>query len=174
MPKRKSPWSKTQLVTLYECWKDSNSRQECLILVSKKLPEMPPPVAWALIRRLSRTDRDWQVTARQKERQKEERKLVKERARQERVRKRSERQQEKEWKGQREALRTTLNKSHVRKVAKEIGSDFFFCPDTHQFVSRLSCIFRVFSNAVETVCDKKCSDCDRMDSYIPTIERIIT
>lgn len=175
MARKKMPWSKAQLTALHELWKTARSRQEFLAAVSEKLPGIPPPIAWSLVRKLSRTDREWQMTARQKERDKEERKLAKERARQERLKRRDERQKAQEWRDQRSVLRTSLKTSHAKRVAKEIGTDFFFCPDVRQHVCRLSCVFRVFSETdlYGFSHGGPCEKCERMDEHIPVLERII-
>jgi hypothetical protein len=171
MARKKMPWSKTQLAALHECWKAARNRQEFLALVSEK----PPPLAWSLVRKLSRTDREWQMTARQKERDREERKLAKERMRQERLKRRDERQRAQEWREQRGTLRVGLKESHAKRVAKEIGTDFFFCPDVRQYVCRLSCIFRVFSenDMYGFSHGGPCEKCERMDEHIPVLEKII-
>lgn len=174
MARKKMPWTKAQLTTLHECWKAARNRQECLDLVAKKLPEIPPPVAWSLVRKLSHSDREWQMTARQKDRDRDERKLAKERAQQDRLKRREERQRTQEWKEQRETLRTTLKESHVPSIVKEVGTDFFFCTDVRQYVCRLSCIFRVFSEhgTYGFSHGGPCEKCERMDEYIPILEEI--
>jgi hypothetical protein len=173
--KKKIPWTKAQLATLHECWKTARNRKECLKLVSEKLPEIPPPVAWSLVRKLSRSDREWQMTARQKERERDERRTTKERVRQDRLKRREERQLTEEWKEQRGKLRTELKESHATCVAKEVGTDFFFCPDVRQHICRLSCIFRVFSERemLGFLHGGPCEKCERMDEYIPVLEKII-
>jgi len=164
-------WSKAQIATLHECWKTSHNRRECLALVSKKLPGMPPPIAWSLVRKLSRSDHDWQITARQKDREREEQRLIQERIRQDRLKRKDERKKAQEWQDQRRKLRLTLEKSYAKLIAEEIGTDFFFCPDVRQYMCRLACIFRVFSEHDEygSLCEK----CGRMDEHIPALERII-
>jgi hypothetical protein len=173
--RKKTPWSKAQLDTLHECWKVSQSRQKYLELVAQKLPEIAPPVALSLARKLSRSDRDWQMTARRKEREREERKLAKERSRQDRLKRRDERQRAAEWRSQRETIRDGLSETHVSLVAKVVGTDFFFCPDTRQHVCRLSCVFRVFSKDDQYgfAHGGPCVKCERMDEHIPALERII-
>lgn len=175
MARKKIPWTKVQLTTLHECWKATRNRQECLDLVAKKLPEIPPPLAWSLVRKLSRSDREWQMTARQKDRDRDERKLAKERSRQDRLKKREERQRNQEWKEQRGTIRTTLKDSHAHGIIAEIGADFFFCPDVRQYVCRLSCIFRVFSehDTYGFSHGGLCEKCDCMDEHLPALEEII-
>jgi len=173
--KRKASWTKAQLDTLHECWKASQTRQKYLELVAQRMPEIPPPTALLLARKLSRSDRDWQMTARRKERECEERQLAKERNRQDRLRRHDERQRAKEWKGQREAIREALSKKHAEQVEEVVGSEFFFCPDTRQHVCHLSCVFRVFSkdDKYGFVHGGPCDKCERMDEHIPALERII-
>jgi len=174
VPKKKIPWTKAQLTTLHECWKAARNRKECLKLVSEKLPEILPPVAWSLVRKLSRSDREWQMTARQKERERDERRATKERVHQDRLKRREERQLTEEWKEQRGNLRMMLKESHAVPIAKEVGTDFFFCPDVCQHVCRLSCIFRVFSEheMFGFLHGGPCEKCERMDEYIPVLEKI--
>lgn len=173
--KKKIPWTKAQLTVLHECWKASHDRRECFALIARRIPEMPPPIAWSLVRKLSRTDPEWQKTARRKERDKEERATAKERVRQERLRRRDERQKIQEWKTQRESLRAQLCEKHAKRVAKEIGTDFFFCSDVRQHVCRLSCVFRVFSGqGVQGFSHGgPCEKCERMDGHIPALEKIV-
>lgn len=173
--KKRTPWSKAQLDTLHECWKAANSRQKYLELVAQRLPGIPPPVALSLARKLSRSDRDWQMTARRKEREREENRLAKERSRQDKLRRRDERQRAREWKGQREAIREALSDRHADRVAKEVGTGFFFCPDARQHVCRMSCVFRVFSKDDRYGFSHggPCERCERMDEHIPALERII-
>jgi hypothetical protein len=175
MARKKTPWSKAQLATLHKCWKEAGSRQEFLTLVSERLAEIPPPVAWSLVRKLSRSDREWEMTARQKERDKEERRLAKERHRQDRLRRRDERQKVQQWKEQREVIRKLLSDAYADLIAKAVGMDFFFCPDMRQHVCRLTCVFRVFSGEGTYGFSHggPCEKCERMDEHIPALEEIL-
>lgn len=173
--KKKLPWSKNQLAALHECWKSSRSRQHFLEIVAQKLPEIAPPIAWSLVRRLSRSDQDWQMTARQKEHEREKRRLTKERTKQDRLKRKDERQRAQEWKEQRETIRNGLLETHAGRVAAIVGTDFFFCPDMRQYVCRMACAFRVFSKEGECGFSYSgpCEKCERMDEHIPALERII-
>ena len=171
-----SQWTKRQLNVLHECWKATSTRKACLELVVKKLPEMPPPAAWALVRKLSRTEQAWIMTARQKERDKEKKKRDKEKARAARAKKREERERTKERRDRRSDMRDLLRDDHADKVAEEIGTDFFFCPDIRQQVSVLTCIFRVFSPPGQYGFSHggSCASCRRMDKHLPVLERVLS
>ena len=171
-----SQWTKRQLNLLHECWKATLTRKTCLEMVAQKLPEMPPPAAWALVRKLSRTERSWIMTARQKERDKEQKKRDQEKARTDRVRRREERERAKEKRDQRYGIRDILTDAHADKVAEEIGTDFFFCPDMRQQVSVLTCVFRVFSPPSQYGFSYggPCASCKRMDKHLPTLESLIS
>ena len=173
--KKKLPWSKAQLTVLHECWKASANRREFLAKISKKLPEIPSPIAWSLVRKLSRTDREWQMTARQKEREREERRAAKERLHQDRLKRRTERQQAQEWREQRTTLKEALDESYAAKISDKIGADFFFCSDMRQYVCRLACIFRVFSDSHVYGFSHggPCDKCERMDEHIPVLQEIV-
>ena len=174
MARKKRVWSKQQLEKLHECWMASKNRKECLVAVSERLPEMPPPVALALIRRLSRTDRNWQMTARRKEREREEERQAKERLKEERLRRRDQRKQIEESRERRREIGDTLCETHAERIAAEIGDDFFFCPDTRQQVSRLSCIFRAFGSQDKYgfAHNGPCSGCERMMAHAAALREI--
>lgn len=171
MGRRKKVWDKEQLKILHECWKISKTRQECLKLIAEKLPKIPPPVAWSLIRKMSHSDNEWKVTAKQKERERKEQKLLKERTRQIKMKRRDEKQRTKEWKNQRENIQKKLTDDNLEQVSDIVGTDFFFCPEIHQYVCPVSCIFRVFSNNEQY--NGSCEKCDRLNEHIPALEKII-
>ena len=175
MPRKKLPYSASQIAALHECWKEAHSGRSFLELAAARIPAIPPPAAMSLVRRLSRSDPAWQATARQKERERDERKLVKERARQDKLKRRNDRQMAQEWKGRREAIRSALVEANVAKVVAIVGTGFFFCADTRQQVCRLSCVFRVFSGDDRYGFSHggPCERCERMDEHIPALERII-
>jgi hypothetical protein len=171
-----SKWTKRQLNILHECWKATATRKACLELVAEKLPEMPPPAAWSLVRKLSRTERSWIMTARQKEREKEKKKKDRERAREARLKRREERERAQVRRDKRSDMRDRLRDSHADGVAAEIGADFFFCPDVKQHVSVLSCVYRVFAPASKYGFSHggPCSTCRRMDKHLPALERVLS
>jgi hypothetical protein len=170
-----SKWTKRQLDILHECWKSTSTRKACLEKVAEKLPEMPPPAAWALVRRLSKRERAWILTAQQKEREKEQKRRAKERAKEQRAQRRAEREKAKARRDRRGDIRDRLRDKHMKRVAAEIGSDFFFCPDVQQQVCVLSCIFRVFSPPSKYGFSHggPCSTCRRMDKHMPVLESIL-
>jgi hypothetical protein len=171
-----SQWTRQQLNALHECWKSTTSRKACLELVAQRLPEMPPPAAWFLVRKLSRTEKAWIMTARQKVREKERRKEDLERSREARHRRREERERAQIRRDKRSDMRDRLDDSHAGKIAAEINADFFFCPDVKQHVSPLSCIYRIFSGTGEYDFSygEPCSTCRRMDKHIPVIESVLS
>lgn len=170
-----SQWTKHQLNVLHECWKSTSTRKACLEKVVERLPEMPPPAAWALVRRLSKRERAWILTARQKEREKERAKRERERAKEQRVKRRAEREKAKERRDRRGEIRDRLRDRHMAQVEQHVGADFFFCPDVQQQVCLLSCVFRVFSPLGDYGFSHggPCSTCRRMDRYMPALEDIL-
>jgi len=171
----KHSWPKKTLDLIYECWDSTSTRKECLTLLADKVPTMPPPTAWGIIRKLSKTDKRWILTARKKQREKEALKQARERRRTERAKKREVRERKKEWKDQQNLFRKKLNTKHLEKIQKRIEPEFFFCPDTKQYVNVISCIFRVFSGEDWfgfTHCGL-CAKCKRMDIHLPEIEKVI-
>lgn len=170
-----SKWTKRQLDILHDCWKTTATRKACLEKVAEKLPEMPPPAAWSLVRRLSQRERAWILTAQQKEREKEQKKRERERAREQRARRKVEREKAKARRDRRGEIRERLRDTYAKQVAKQIGADFFFCPDVQQQVCVLSCVFRVFSPPSQYGFSHggPCSTCRRMDKHMPVLESIL-
>lgn len=171
----KPAWPKKTLDAIHECWERTSTRKECLKLLATRVPDMLPPAAWGIIRKLSKTDKRWILTARKKEREKEALKQARLRRRAERARKREAREKKKEWRDQQDSFRRKLKTRHLEKIQKHIESEFFFCPDTKQYVNTVSCIFRVFSGEDWygfTHCGP-CAKCKRLDKHLPAIERAI-
>ena len=171
----KPSWPKKILDAIHECWARTSTRKECLELLGTKVPDMLPPAAWGIIRKLSKTDRRWILTARKKAREKEALKQARDRRRVERANKREVREQKREWKDQQDSFRNKLKTKHLKKIQEHIEPEFFFCPDTKQFVNIVSCIFRVFSGEDWygfTHCGP-CAKCKRMDKYLPEIEKAL-
>jgi len=165
---------KKTLDTIHKCWRETDTRKQCLERLGAELPSIPPPTAWGIIRKLSKTDRQWILTARQKERKKAAKKAERERKRAERAKKRQARERKQEWQARRDAIRAKLKARHLEKVRAQVDPEFFFCPDMRQQVSNISCIFRVFSG--EDMCGfvhgGPCSSCKRMDKHIPAVEKV--
>jgi peptide subunit release factor RF-3 len=175
MRKKRIKWSKEDLQILHECWKESKNRKQCLELVSKKLKHMPTPVAWSLIRKLSKTEKEWQITFNQKNKQKEEDKNLKEKSRQERVKRKVEKQNTQEMNERLELIKKKLLDSDLDKIINKVGQDFFFCSDVRQYVSVASCVYRVFSFSGQygLVYSGVCNKCEKMFKYTSEIEEII-
>lgn len=180
--KKKSIWTEERLDVLYECWKAGQTTKERIPLIEEKLPDVPLPAAVSLMRKLARTDSKWVGWTTRKKNEKERAKIAKQ---QEKERKQLEREQRKKDREKKRALRerkqqdkelrqkldNDLEMFHSEAIEEKVEPEFFFCPDTHQFVNTNSCIFRVFSKGFPS--DPACSKCKRMDKYIPAIEEVI-
>jgi hypothetical protein len=186
--KKKALLTKAQLDVLYECWKEGNDTKERLILIEQRMPKVPTPKALKVMRKMAKSDAKWLKWSTRQSNLKEKEKLNKEneknRNKEEKERKRKERElkkAEKEDKKQ-ERVQKQIQKSQKAQISKHIESSlagelekhidvsFFFCPDVHQFVNNISCIFRVFSDDVSfcNACDK----CKRMDKYITILKEV--
>lgn len=163
------------LNAIHKCWKETSTRKECLERIVKDVPDISPPAAWGIIRKLSKTDKQWMITAKQKKREKEENAAEKERIKRERIKKREKQNIIKQWRDKKEELQSSLKNKHIEKIQETIDPEFFFCPDVRQQVNNISCIFRVFSG--EEIYgfshSGPCLRCKKMDKYIPTIEDVI-
>jgi hypothetical protein len=171
----KPAWPKKILDLIHECWESTATRKACLELLADKVPEMPPPAAWGIIRKLSKTDKRWILTARKKQREKEALKQARERRRAERAKRREARERKKEWRDRQDSFRKKLSAKHLEKIQKRIEAEFFFCPDTKQHVNNIACIFRVFSGDdwFGFSHSGPCARCKRMDKHLPEIEKAI-
>lgn len=166
----KSPISKKDLKIVYECWRKSSTKRECLALTSSHLPNISPPVIWGTIRKLIKIDKQWILTLKEKEDQKKQLLIQKEEKRKERLANRNIKEKNKEWKNRKKSIRNKLNNKHLKKLQDKIKFEFFFCLDMHQQVNNFLCIYRVFSNNGNF---SHCNSCKRMDKYISILEEVI-
>ncbi len=179
MARRKKKWkppiSDASLNILFECWAKSSTKRECIENVKRDLPKILPPVAWGIIRKISKIDNKWILEGRKKERKKEEAVEEKIRKRKERQSRKLKREQKKKWKEQKEEFKKLLKNEDVERLKQEIEFEFFFCPDLQQQVNNISCIYRIFSveQKYGFVQNGSCLKCKRMDKYIPVIKKII-
>jgi hypothetical protein len=179
MAKRKKVLTKKQLDILYECWKEGKDTKERLELIEERMPKVSTLLALKTMRRLAKTDPKWlKWTTRQKnlkEKEKLEKQKEKERKKAERERKKAEREHKKiertkkrARKNQKEQISKNIDPVLSKELEKHIELELFFCPDTHQYVTNISCIFRIFGGdfSFGGPCDK----CKRMDKYIPELK----
>jgi len=182
--KRKRKFTKAQLNTLYECWKDADNYKDRAALIEVRLPNIPILSALKKMRSLARTDSKWLRWATRKKNEKEKEKLAKKKAREKKKeeilkrrlareeRKRKEKE-EKKGKGIREKIRSRLSTDHYEAIKKRADPQFFFCNGTHQYVYNVSCIFRIFSEQHEFSPGGPCDKCSRMDKYVPVLMEVI-
>lgn len=168
-------WNKKKLDILYECWKNGNDTKERLGLIEKNMPKVPSLSALKVMRKMAKTDPKWlkwktrQKNLKEKEKlekqkEREKKRKEKEQRRKDREEKRKIREEKLKQKKQIEKVSKNLNQSEIKE---KIQTEFFFCPDTNQYVSNISCIFRIFGElSFGNVCDK----CKRMNKYLPIIQ----
>jgi hypothetical protein len=187
MPRKKSKkktLTKKQFNILYECWKNADNTKDRLVLIEENLPKVPSLAALSIMRRMAKTDPKWlKMTTRkknkkekeriQKQKERENKKIEKEKRRIEREEKRKKRNEVKKQKNQLAFIREKLSIKYSKVVTDKVGSKFFFCPDTHQFVNNISCIFRIFSNEHSLSCCSQCERCLKFNKHILTLEEII-
>lgn len=180
--KKKALLTKNQLDIIYECWKEGVDTKERLILIEQRMPKVPTLKALKIMRRMAKTDAKWlrwstrQENLKEKEKidkqkEREQKRKEQERRKKEREEKKKERIQKQTQKIQKEQISKYIESSLAAELKEQADLSFFFCPDIHQYVSNISCIFRIFSEdfSFGTSCDK----CKRMDKYIPIIKEII-
>jgi len=177
----KAKLTKKQLDILYECWKEGINTKERLSLIEEKMPKVSTLTALKVMRKMAKTDTKWlKWTTRQNnliEKEKLDKKIEKERKIREREKKREERIIRKEEKLKKQAhkkKKTLISKNIdillVDQIKEKVSKEFFFCPDTHQYVNNISCIFRIFNDfSFGSCCDK----CKRMNKHIPVLEEIV-
>lgn len=183
--RKKQKWTQKQLDILYECWKEAEKPKDRIPLVEEKLPEMPPATALGIIRKLARTDPKWirwstrkkneaEKAKLEKKKERERKKAERDKRRQLREKKKELREKEQQEKSLREKLQKSFKEKHSSQLAEKVPPEFFFCPDTQQYVNNNSCIFRVFSEGPNGFSyGPPCDKCKRMDKYIPVIQEII-
>jgi len=187
--KKKASLTKNQLDILYECWKEGTDTQERLALIEQHMPKVPTLKALKIMRRMAKVDTKWlKWTTRQKnlkekekldkekekqkvQAEKERRKNERERRKRDKEEKKQERVQQQNQKSQKELITKHIESSLADDLEKRIPMSFFFCPDTHQFVNNISCIFRIFSEDFSF--GNSCDKCKRMDKHIPILKEII-
>jgi hypothetical protein len=180
--KKKAPLTKKQLDILYDCWKEGTNTKERLVLIEERMPKVPTLTALKIMRRMAKTDSKWLRWATRQKNLKEKEKLEKqkerERKKKEREQRRKEREQRKEerrkkqlHKNEREYISKNIDPSLSKELEDHIPTEFFFCPAIHQYVTNISCIFRIFGEdfSFGSSCDK----CKRMDKYIPILKEFI-
>lgn len=184
MAKKKVKLTKKQLNVLYECWKNGNNIKERLVLIEKNLAKVPPLVALSIMRHMAKTDTKWLKMATRKKNQQEKEKLKRKKEQEKKKcevkRKKIEREERRKKRTRLEAqkkklkdIKNNLQVSYLSTLEEKIEPKFFFCPDTHQFVHNLSCIFRIFSDEFHVSLGPECEKCSRMDKFIPIIEEVI-
>jgi len=189
--RKRTKWTKKQLDILYECWKNAESNKERIELVEEKLPKIPPLAALNKMRSMAKSDSKWLSMSTRKKNQVEKEKLQveleKERKRKEREQKKEERKQRKKEREEKkkersiikahktlkERLKENLKCSHFEMVEEKIENEVFFCPKIQQFMSNISCIFRIFSNDYGFSVGGPCEKCKLMDAHIPIIQEVI-
>jgi len=180
--KKKVPLTKRQLDILYECWKEGTNTKERLSLIEERMPpKVSTLTSLKIMRRMAKTDTKWlKWTTRQnnlKEREKIEKLKEKERKIKEREQKKKYREQRREEKLQRQTQRNkkeqiskNIDPKLINELEDRISTEFFFCPETHQYVTNITCIFRVFNDfSFGTSCDK----CKKMNKHIPILEEVV-
>ena len=175
MKKWKPPISKKALEKLFDCWENSTSKDDLLKKIKEKIPEVSPPLALGVIRKMSKIDSKWILESRKKDRKKEEIALDKIKRKKEREKNKIIRKEKQKLKKQKEELKNLLTEDNIKQLNDKIKSEFFFCPDLRQQVNTISCIFRVFSNETKYGFSQTgyCTKCKRMNKYIPIIKEII-
>jgi len=189
-PKKRKKWTKKQLDVLYECWKGADSNKERLLLVEEKLPKVPSLAALNKMRTMAKSDSKWIGMATRKKNQKEKeklsielekqrkrdeiekKKLERERKRKEREEKRQRREEMRTEKTLKEKIKSSLLLKDEEKIKKEMDPKLFFCSKIHQFISEISCIFRIFSEEYGSP-SGPCEKCVKMDKHIPLLQEVI-
>lgn len=177
-------FTKAQLDTLYECWKDADNYKDRTALIEIRLPKLPVLSALKKMRSLARTDPKWLRWTTRKKNEKEKEKLAKKKAREKkkeevlkrrlaREERKKREKEEKKDKGLRDRIRNRLSTNYYEVIREQVDSQFFFCGGTHQYVHSVSCIFRVFSKQHEFSPGGPCDKCSRMDKYIPILVEVI-
>lgn len=188
MPRKKSTKKKTltkkQLDILYECWKNADTTKDRLALIERDLPKVPSLAALSIMRRMAKSDSKWlkwstrkknikEKEKLEKQKERERKKLEREQKRKEREEKRKERDEAKKHKSQLTLIREELKDGHFERVTDAIEDKYFFCPDVHQFVNTISCVFRIFSDEHLLSRCTQCDKCSRFSKHIPILEEII-
>jgi hypothetical protein len=180
----KKRFSKKQLDTLYECWKDADNYKDRTALIEARLPKLPVLAALKEMRSLAKNETKWLKWAARKKNEEKKEKLAKKKEREQKKeemqKKRMIRKERKKCreiniteKTLREKVRRRLLVSHYSKVQEEIEQKFFFCNDVQQYVNNISCIFRLFSEQHEFSPGGSCDKCSYMDKHIPTLMEVI-
>lgn len=176
--------TKKQIDILYECWKNSETTKDRITLIEKNLPLVPSLAALGVMRKMEKTDPKWlKMSTRKKnkkeqekinkQREKENRKIEIETKRTERESKRIEREKLNLEKNKLNNIRTNLKEKHFDKITEIIGNNFLFCSKIQQYVSSVSCIFKLFSDECAFMKLASCEKCLKFHKHIPIIEEML-
>jgi len=173
-----------QLDILFSCWKEADNYKDRLALIEKNLPNIPALKALKLMRKLASTDSRYLKMATRKKNveekeknekalKKEQKLLVKEQKRKERAERKKVKEEKKKQDKMLNKLYENLDADCVEELCKRIEPEFIFCNEPQQFVSNISCIYRIFSKEYDEISLSFCSKCRKMDEYIPIIKEVI-
>ena len=107
----------------------------------------------------------------EEEKNKERIKAEKKKKREELEKKREEKNEVNKHKNRLTFLRESLKEKHLEEIESKINPTFVFCQETHQFVSNISCIFRIFSDY--SMRSPQCDKCSKYNKYMSILEEII-
>jgi len=176
--------TKKQIDILYECWKNSETTKDRLALIEKSLPSVPSLAALSVMRKMEKTDPKWLKMSTRKKNKKEQEKVSKQKEKENKKKERESKKIERESrKAEREKLnleknklnniRNNLKNKHFDKVVETIGNNFLFCSKIQQYVSNVSCIFKLFSDEYSFMKLSPCEKCLKFHKHIPIIEEIV-
>jgi len=176
--------TKKQIDILYECWKNSETTKDRLALIEKNLPSVPSLAALSVMRKMEKTDQKWlKMSTRKKnkkeqerinkQKEKEKKKIERESKKIERESKKAEREKLNLEKNKLNNIRNSLKEKHFDKVAETIGNSFLFCSKIQQYVSNVSCIFKLFSDDYAFMKLSPCEKCLKFHKHISVIEEIV-
>lgn len=157
--------TKKQKEILFECWKNAENTKERLKLIEEKLPLVNSLIALNVMRKLARTDPRW-IRISKKNKQEKEMKRI------EMQKKREEREKLNIYKNKIKIIREKLSRNNLKEI-EELTDGFVYCNNSQQFVSSVSCIFRLFSNDFYYLKQPGCDSCFKFNKYISSIEDII-
>lgn len=176
---KRGRYSKKELIILYECWRDGETKAKTIELIKQRLSRRTPASAYQQIYSLTKEDPKFKKLAVRRKNAKENKKQELEEQKKKRQKNREQKKKEAKKKirllSKKDFITDNLTSDYVEQVQEMMKFDFFFCQKQKSFTSNIACIFRKFSKIDDYgfkfsgVCDK----CRKFNEFVDPIHKML-
>ena len=176
---KRGKYSKTELNTLYECWRDGVTKAGTVELIKEKLRRRTPASAYQQIYSLSKENTKFKKLATRRQNAKIQKKKDQEKQKEKKFKDREIRKKEFNKKNRflskKNFIIDNLTSDYADQIQEMMELDFFFCQKQKSFTTNVACIFRKFSKTDDYgfkftgVCNK----CKKLDEFTDQIYKML-